>query len=251
MSLPPEPPGPPDQPDDGEALPEEFFPPMSRDGKHSGIDKELRDTRFIEPKNTNAPDYRWNYARGFIHARDFLLRLPRQPEKFGPQRIKLVHRLLFSRLYRDPGLWRATQVTFGGGRIGADTIAIDPELELLEKQSTQIASGWRNDEKCDEGVLERLLFIAFFHARLVFAHPFRDGNGRTARLIAQWQEWCCFGPSARNPVPRGVYISALEALPTDFTPLVNFFCYRHPSRLRYLETCPSPFPVKVTIRPER
>lgn len=35
--------------------------------------------------------------------------------------------------------------------------------------------------------VQRAQFIAHFHARFIFIHPFRDGNGRVSRLIA-WEQ---------------------------------------------------------------
>lgn len=71
-----------------------------------------------------------------------------------------------------PGEWRG-----GDARVGAH---VAPPVDEL--------SGWmaRFDEGAPErfGRAERLVAIAAVHHRLLWIHPFADGNGRVARLLA-------------------------------------------------------------------
>lgn len=71
-----------------------------------------------------------------------------------------------------PGEWRG-----GDARVGAH---VAPPVDEL--------SGWmaRLDEGAPErfGRAERLVAIAAVHHRLLWIHPFADGNGRVARLLA-------------------------------------------------------------------
>lgn len=67
----------------------------------------------------------------------------------------------------------------------------DVELEssrnknVVKKLKELIA--WTNDTiPIANSINELLLYIAEFHARFIKIHPFRDGNGRTARLLSNY-----------------------------------------------------------------
>lgn len=66
-------------------------------------------------------------------------------------------------------------------------------------------------------------FAAILHKKFVFIHPFKDGNGRVARLLmnaALIQDG--FLPSLIPPILRNDYISLLEKAHKDDSPFINF-----------------------------
>lgn len=70
-------------------------------------------------------------------------------------------------------------------------------------------------------------FASQLHKRLVFIHPFRDGNGRVARLVmnaALIQEG--YLPAIIPPVLRHEYISLLEQAHTNDQPFARFIAER-------------------------
>ena len=100
---------------------------------------------------------------------------------FSPGRVQEIHAALYSRLPEEdrvadngasivPGEWRAKQVT--AGRHVAP--AAEDVPDLMEAWSSRYRELRGN---------ERLLIgIACAHHRLMWVHPFIDGNGRAARL---------------------------------------------------------------------
>ena len=70
-------------------------------------------------------------------------------------------------------------------------------------------------------------FAALLHKKFVFIHPFKDGNGRVARLLmntALIQDG--FLPALIPPILRSEYISLLEKAHEDDKPFINFIMER-------------------------
>lgn len=70
-------------------------------------------------------------------------------------------------------------------------------------------------------------FAALLHKKFVFIHPFKDGNGRVARLLmnaALIQDG--FLPALIPPILRNEYISLLEKAHKNDSPFINFITER-------------------------
>lgn len=70
-------------------------------------------------------------------------------------------------------------------------------------------------------------FAAILHKKFVFIHPFKDGNGRVARLLtntALIQDG--FLPALIPPILRNEYISLLEKAHENDIPFINFIAER-------------------------
>ena len=70
-------------------------------------------------------------------------------------------------------------------------------------------------------------FAALLHKKFVFIHPFKDGNGRVARLLmntALIQEG--YLPALIPPILRSEYISLLEKAHEDDRSFINFIAER-------------------------
>lgn len=80
-----------------------------------------------------------------------------------------LHKRLFGDVWRWAGAYRTT-----GKNIGVDAAVIAIELRKLLDD----ARYW-----IDHGTYEREEFAARFHHRLVYIHPFVNGNGRHARIM--------------------------------------------------------------------
>jgi fido (protein-threonine AMPylation protein) len=225
-------------------LPLEFFP------GHSGIQDELQQRDSVLPRIIKPEDYVKAYSAGYRAAWDYLrTRVQADPAEFTSSHIQVVHRILYEGIYSHAGSWRrATNAVIFGGRIGADAVSILPELDLLERQMRSLVK-WNQQIKTEKDLTDRLIFIAFYHARLILIHPFRDGNGRLARIIARWQEMCLLGLNKSRSLPRRTYLRALHGLPKEFAPLVNFFSCRYDGQIRFTILSP-PYKVYVTLRPQ-
>jgi Fic family protein len=70
------------------------------------------------------------------------------------------------------------------GKSGLAYLAVEPEFVVREMASFfDIVNNLINTELTVEEVF---YFASFIHLRFVHIHPFRDGNGRTARLLEKW-----------------------------------------------------------------
>ncbi len=77
--------------------------------------------------------------------------------------------------------------------------------------------------KLDRSKYHPVEFAAILHKKFVFIHPFKDGNGRVARLlmnIALIQDG--FLPVIIPPILRNEYISLLEKAHKDDIPFIDF-----------------------------
>ncbi len=129
----------------------------------------------------------------------------------------LLHRKMFDRTWRWAGRFRKTQKS-----IGVEAFRISSELKNLVED----VKAWIEFESypADE-------IVARFHHRLVFIHPFPNGNGRHARLAADLLarqlgitpfSWGAHSRLSLEEVRRN-YIEALqEADRHDFAKLLKF-----------------------------
>ena len=87
-------------------------------------------------------------------------------------------------------------------------------------------------------------FAAQLHKRFVFIHPFKDGNGRVARLLmnlALIQDG--YLPAVVPPILRGDYVSLLERAHRDDGDFVEFIAERElESQKEMLRLFQIPFP---------
>ncbi|NLY47226.1 MAG: Fic family protein [Tissierella sp.] len=70
-------------------------------------------------------------------------------------------------------------------------------------------------------------FAALLHKKFVFIHPFKDGNGRVARLLMNTvliQDG--YLPALIPPILRSEYISLLEKAHEDDSPFIDFIVER-------------------------
>ena len=84
------------------------------------------------------------------------------------------------------------------------------------------------------------------HKRFVFIHPFKDGNGRVARLLmnlALIQDR--YLPAIVPPILRGDYVSLLERAHRDDREFVEFIAEReYECQKEMLRLFQIPFPVE-------
>ncbi len=101
--------------------------------------------------------------------------------------LKKMHGILTYLTVEDSGNFRK-----GGDGVfdeEGNCIFICPPPEQVERLMNQLFN-WMNNKK-DE--IHPLILSSIFHYEFVFIHPFRDGNGRTARLwqnviLSNWEE---------------------------------------------------------------
>lgn len=136
--------------------------------------------------------------------------------------IKEINRLItqntLSYKYPDtnPGDYTTVDMAAGDTVFGNHDALIQRLPSLLHSTNAAIA----------EQSSHPLLISARFHGYFVYLHPFRDGNGRTARLLSNWI-LAKFGYPLMiiHREEREEYISALRSIRKEGTDehLVNFF----------------------------
>jgi Fic-DOC domain mobile mystery protein B len=148
-------------------------------------------------------------------AQDWALARKRDPlsERF----IRELHKRMLGDVWRWAGIFRKSE-----RNLGIPFYEIPPALlQLLEDTKTQIEyKTYPPDE-----------IAVRFHHRLVAIHPFPNGNGRHARLMADLavmrvgQEWFSWGRASLRDAStmRQTYIAALKAADNhDIGPLLDF-----------------------------
>jgi cell filamentation protein len=114
---------------------------------------------------------------GFLYAYAMLFDELSAKTKFNLRYVFKIHKLALGKLYSFAGKPRTVNISKGGFMF--------PPAKYLEQSLTDF----------EENVLKKLPAIysskdelikavAKVHAELLFIHPFREGNGRTARLLA-------------------------------------------------------------------
>ncbi|WP_047534297.1 mobile mystery protein B [Methylotenera sp. N17] len=143
----------------------------------------------------------------------------RQTEILSEVFIRTLHKRLFGEVWRWAGTFRTTEKN-----IGVDPITIAIELRHLIDDTRY----W-----IDHQTYPPLEIAARFHHRLVYIHPFPNGNGRHARIMADAIltkiygnpsiDWAGGYDLQSMNERRQVYISALRAADQrDYMPLFSF-----------------------------
>jgi Fic family protein len=107
--------------------------------------------------------------------------LPTRAELYAPAFVQRIHSELYGRLDEadrssddghiiQPGAWRESRVTAGRH--------LAPESSLIPS----LLAEWQNAYSQLPGLEHALVGACCAHHRLLWIHPFLDGNGRTARL---------------------------------------------------------------------
>ena len=91
--------------------------------------------------------------------------------------LKRIHGILTYRTARESGVFRKGDE---GVLSGSECIFVAPPPHMVNELMRDLMQ-WVKE---NEGVIHPLILSAIFHYEFVFIHPFKDGNGRTARL---WQ----------------------------------------------------------------
>jgi Fic-DOC domain mobile mystery protein B len=159
-------------------------------------------------------------AANIVRGQEWALRarLARMPLILSDQFIQRLHKRMFGDVWRWAGEYRPTDTNIGV-----------PHLQIRQalRQSFFEAQGWleHNAYAPDE-------FVVRLHHRVVSIHPFRNGNGRHARMLAHVvmvrhfkMEPLPWGDSQLRHADRNrdAYLDALRAADhRDIAPLLAF-----------------------------
>ena len=112
---------------------------------------------------------------GHKEAIDYVESLSRQQQSLGEWEIKQVHNLILRKIApEEAGRYRQLDVKAAG------TNYLYPAHYLIPQLMTDFTD-WLNSESAQN--LHPVEYAVMAHYRFVSIHPFRDGNGRTGRLL--------------------------------------------------------------------
>jgi Fic family protein len=154
---------------------------------------------------------------GHAEAYDFMFSIINN-KNITEKNIKTMHRYFYRSIEEEyAGIYRDIEVIVTGSRYPV----CKPE-KINEEMAKFIL--WVNESN---NKLHPIKFAAQIHKKIVFIHPFKDGNGRISRLImnlALIQKGYLL--AVIPPVLRHEYISLLERAHKDDQPFENFICER-------------------------
>lgn len=113
---------------------------------------------------------------GFTEAEIILTEELTEETRFTVAYVQRIHQLALGRLYAFAGKWRDVNLSKGGFTFAAARF-LPETMAAFEREVLNAGKG--TDDR--EATISR---IAMVHAELLFIHPFREGNGRTARVLA-------------------------------------------------------------------
>jgi cell filamentation protein len=97
--------------------------------------------------------------------------------KFDIKYIKLIHKLSLGHLYSFAGKYRTVNISKGGFLFPAAKF-ISQNMDYFEKEILlKLPAKYESNQALIKN-------IAKVHGEFLFIHPFREGNGRTARVLA-------------------------------------------------------------------
>ncbi len=114
---------------------------------------------------------------GFLEAEILLTESLTAKTKFNTKYILKIHKLALAHLYTFAGKYRNVNLSKGGFMFSSALHLPQSMKEFEDEILMQLPITYSDKEMLIEDV-------ATVHAELLFIHPFREGNGRTARILA-------------------------------------------------------------------
>ena len=114
---------------------------------------------------------------GFLKAEIILTENITQRTKFNIAYILKIHKMALSHLYTFAGKYRDVNMSKGGFPFAASKF-LPETMKSFDNEVLQRLPNKYSDKE------ELIKDIAIVHGELLVIHPFREGNGRTARMLA-------------------------------------------------------------------
>ena len=125
----------------------------------------------------SAEDIALSEFEGFLKAEIMLTQKLSSRTKFDVSYILKIHKLSLGHLYSFAGKCRDVNLSKGGFPFAAAKFLHETMNTFNEDILSKLAKEYKNRQ-------ELIADISKVHGELLFIHPFREGNGRTARILA-------------------------------------------------------------------
>lgn len=196
---------------------------MESDPGKYHIPKEERASEVLPNKLgiTNSHEIHEAEAEGFAQAELDLIEELTHETTFDAAYIRKIHRRALSHLYEFAGEYRSVNISKGGFMFAA-AHAIPGAMKIFEGETLlNLPHHYSNRE-------ELVHDIGRVHAELLFIHPFREGNGRTMRILAnlmsykQGYEELEFEPVGKDGKMRDRYYKCVQAAAEEnYQPMID------------------------------
>lgn len=114
---------------------------------------------------------------GFLKAEIYFTENLNSRTKFSKTYILKLHKLALQHLYSFAGKFRSVNMSKGGFPFAAAKFLPETMTAFENEVLSKLPNAYKS---CEQLIND----IAIVHGELLFIHPFREGNGRTARLLA-------------------------------------------------------------------
>jgi len=114
---------------------------------------------------------------GFLKAEIYFTEKLSAKTKFDVKYILGLHKMALSHLYSFAGKYRDVNMSKGGFPFAAAKFLPETMAEFEKEMLSKLKNKYESKD-------DLIKDVAIVHGELLFIHPFREGNGRTARLLA-------------------------------------------------------------------
>lgn len=114
---------------------------------------------------------------GFLQAEIYFTEHLNTRTKFSKNYILKIHKMALGHLYSFAGKYRDVNMSKGGFPFASAKFLPETMLNFEKEILSNLSLVYSSREQL-------ISDIAVVHGELLFIHPFREGNGRTARIIA-------------------------------------------------------------------
>ena len=184
-------------------------------GSHNSVLRNKLSIKRISEMNRREKE-------GQLKAMEASIELFDADHRFTANDIKKIHKIWLGDIYEWAGKYRQVKISKGGFAFAFP--------EQIPKLMTELENGpLREYTPCHFSSIEEVVrALAVVHTELVLIHPFREGNGRVARMLATLMALQAGLPpldfSAMAGKGKTSYIGAVQAgIARNYEPMMKIF----------------------------
>ena len=188
---------------------------------------------FVRPRNKK--DLHLREAVGAIHASRFVRKFARSKEPITVEVIYEIHKEIFKKVLPEIAgkpreeeikIWHSKYLPPHHSQISELMYDLGNELQEKLENIKPLQLILKNEKEYMKGLDNLIRIVAWIHHKIVWVHPFSEGNGRTARLMANLilEQYGLRTISTKNEREnKGAYFNALQQIDEhgDYHPLIE------------------------------